>query len=141
MSSAILKDAIRLLIDGKPLSIQQTSQCIQEIMNSKASPAQVGAFLVAFGWKNIAPEPLHACAQAMSSFSIPCSLNDDALQLIDIVGTGGDGMDTFNVSTAASFVVASLGGSPLFEKDQKKKRFLFSFLFCVCVFHIPAHSF
>ena len=63
---------------------------------------QVGAFLVAFNEEKISPELLLSCAEGMISFAVPCNVEGE---LIDIVGTGGDGLDTFNVSTAAALYV------------------------------------
>jgi anthranilate phosphoribosyltransferase len=55
------------------------------------------------------PAVLCACADAMRSFANPCVVSEERGLVIDIVGTGGDGMDTFNVSTAAGIVMAACG--------------------------------
>ncbi|KAJ3117337.1 hypothetical protein HDU96_007127 [Phlyctochytrium bullatum] len=84
-------------------------------MHGKATDAQIGAFLIAlkFTRKEQNPTVVATVAKVMRSFSVPfnmpstSSLGDEAV--LDIVGTGGDGMDTFNVSTASSLVVAGCG--------------------------------
>jgi anthranilate phosphoribosyltransferase len=79
-----------------------------EIMEGKLGPSQIGAFLITLKLlgKETQPEYIAAVAEAMRDASLPVTLNYD---VVDIVGTGGDGQDTFNVSTAASIVAAGAG--------------------------------
>ncbi len=58
--------------------------------------------------QDLDPEVLQSCAEAMRSFALPCVI-PDSKNVIDVVGTGGDGMDTFNVSSAAGIVLAACG--------------------------------
>jgi anthranilate phosphoribosyltransferase len=66
----------------------------------------VGGFLLAL--RQFTVNDIYYSAQEMVKHSIPCSL-EDVMHAIDIVGTGGDALDTFNVSTAAGFIVAASG--------------------------------
>eukprot|EP01114_Cavostelium_apophysatum_P023750 TRINITY_DN9050_c0_g1_i1.p1 TRINITY_DN9050_c0_g1~~TRINITY_DN9050_c0_g1_i1.p1 ORF type:complete len:350 (-),score=40.36 TRINITY_DN9050_c0_g1_i1:6-1055(-) len=102
-----VRDCLKLLSEGRTLNAQELMNCMKEIMKAEATPSQVGAFLVALRFSPVTPEVLSICAKTMLSFSLPIAVHDDIV--LDIVGTGGDGLDTFNVSTAASFVVAAAG--------------------------------
>lgn len=74
-------------------------------MTGGATPAQIGAFLTAMRVRGETPEAIAAGLAVMQTHAEPCPVND----VIDICGTGGDGIDTINVSTAAGFVVAAAG--------------------------------
>lgn len=102
-----IRQALRLMADQQVLTSDQIIACIQEIMSGTAPSSQVGAFLFALRGDRISPDVLLASAKAMSSFAIPCAVGGP---VIDVVGTGGDSVDTFNASTAAAFVVAAAGG-------------------------------
>lgn len=87
---------------------------ISEIMQQRATSAQIAAFLVALNLqhKDSDPEIIAACVNSMLEFAIKLDFSMyDGLQdsLVDIVGTGGDGMNTFNVSTTAAIVIAGAG--------------------------------
>ena len=96
---------------AEPIHVQQIAE---EIMKGNLTSSQIGAFLTALKLLNLETNPLYikAVATAMRNASIPVSGG----RVVDIVGTGtrytnlgGDGHDTFNVSTAASIVVAGAG--------------------------------
>jgi anthranilate phosphoribosyltransferase len=91
-----------MLADQQVLTSEQIVACIEEIMSGTAPSSQVGAFLFALRGDRISPDVLLASAKAMSSFSIPCAVGGP---VIDVVGTGGDSVDTFNASTAAALYV------------------------------------
>ena len=76
-------------------------------MHGKLTPAQIGAFLTILKLLGLETEPIYIVqvARAMQEASLSVNLVD----VVDIVGTGGDGQDTFNVSTASSIVVAGAG--------------------------------
>lgn len=78
-------------------------------MNGKLSQAQIGAFLTLLKLLGLETEPVYiaAVAKAMQQAALHLDLSGEVL--VDIVGTGGDGQDTFNVSTASSIVVAGAG--------------------------------
>ena len=78
-------------------------------MEGRAAEATVGAFLSALTVERCSPVILAACAKAMRDHAVPVLLPPSGPATIDIVGTGGDGADSFNVSTASAFVVAACG--------------------------------
>ncbi|MCL4143545.1 UNVERIFIED_CONTAM: hypothetical protein GTU68_002753 [Idotea baltica] len=82
---------------------------MQQIMTGECSDAQIGGLLVALRMKGETIDEITAAAQVMISLADHVTVS--APNLIDIVGTGGDGISTFNVSTAASFVAAGAGAS------------------------------
>ncbi|KAF9290608.1 anthranilate phosphoribosyltransferase [Mortierella alpina] len=85
----------------------------KEIMEGRATHAQIGAYLIGLKLNKLDAEPaiVAACAIEMSNHGLPIPFKDTNLQeqLVDIVGTGGDGHDTFNVSTTAAIVAAGAG--------------------------------
>lgn len=100
------KACIVKLQGGERLTKDEAFNTMEELMAGTATQAQVGAFLTALKLDQVDGDIIAACAKSMRSHALPCSAEDT----IDIVGTGGDGIDTFNVSTAASFIVAACGG-------------------------------
>lgn len=101
----MLREVIEKLVNGKSLSYQEAYMSMTEIMSGKATQAQVAAFLTALRMKGETIEEMVAFASAMRSFcyGIKPSVNG---RLVDTCGTGGDRIKTFNISTAAAFVVA-----------------------------------
>ncbi|HEX6032312.1 MAG TPA: anthranilate phosphoribosyltransferase [Tepidiformaceae bacterium] len=100
-----MQDAIRALIDSGALSAEQADTAMEAIMTGGATPAQVGAFLAALRIRGETPEIVAACLGVMERHAEPVP----ATGVIDVCGTGGDGVDTFNVSTAAGIVAAAAG--------------------------------
>jgi anthranilate phosphoribosyltransferase len=100
-----VQQAIRALVEGDALTPSDAAGAMEEIMTGAATPAQIGAFLAALRVRGETPEVVAACLGVLTRHAEPC----DAGDVIDIVGTGGDGADTFNVSTAAAIVVAAAG--------------------------------
>ncbi len=94
------------LISKTDLNAQQMQEVINDCMSGQLSEAQIASFLALMRMKGETTEELTAAAQVMQKFAHSLDLGPD---LIDIVGTGGDGKNTFNVSTACSFVVAAAG--------------------------------
>ena len=101
----VIQDAIRALAERGPLTGSETAAALEEIMTGNATPAQVGAFLAAMRVRGETAEAVAAGLAVMETHAEPCPVSD----VIDICGTGGDGIDTINVSTAAGFVVAAAG--------------------------------
>lgn len=90
------------------LSESQTTWAVSQIMQGNATDAQLAAFAFGIRVKGITAAELSAAASAMSSFATPVDFSDIS-GAVDIVGTGGDGHHTVNISTMASFVVAAAG--------------------------------
>ncbi len=103
-----MRDALGALMRSENLSFAETHEVMRQIMTGEASDAQIAAFLMGMAMKGETPEEISAAAQVMRELMKPVHL--DAENVVDIVGTGGDGANLFNVSTAASFVVAAAGG-------------------------------
>ena len=99
--------ALEILVQGRDLSADQAAAAMRQIMAGAASPAQIGAYLVALRMKGESATEIAASARVMRELAVPVDLPRE--RLIDIVGTGGDGASLFNVSTAASFVAAAAG--------------------------------
>jgi len=99
----MIKEAIGSLISGNSLTMQEASSVMEEIMDGTATQAQMGALMVALRLKGETAEEVAGFASVMRSRSRHVSV---AGPVIDIVGTGGDGHNTFNISTAAAFVIA-----------------------------------
>ena len=103
-----IKAAIAELIDGQSLSTGQMVAVMRQIMTGEATDAQIAGFLVALRIKGETVEEIIGAAKVMRELATPVSVS--GRHLVDIVGTGGDGISTFNVSTASTFVVAAAGG-------------------------------
>lgn len=101
----VMQEAIRALVDGGGIDGSLSAGALEEIMTGTATPAQIGAFLAALRVRGETPEIIAACLGVMQAHAEPVN----APNVIDICGTGGDGSDTINVSTAAGFVVAAAG--------------------------------
>ena len=104
-----IQDAIKTVIESKDLSRQEMQSVMQQIMTGEATSAQIGGLLVALRMKVETIQEITAAAEVMSSLAAP--VNIDLPHLIDIVGTGGDGISTFNISTASAFVAAAAGAN------------------------------
>ena len=103
-----IQEALSRVVDRTDLSSQDMREVMSQIMGGDATPAQIGGFLVALRMKGETIEEIAAAVGVMRELATPVSVAGD--HLVDIVGTGGDGANLFNVSTAAAFVVAAAGG-------------------------------
>ena len=103
-----IKQAIAKLLENESLTTQEMTEVMNEVMTGVATDAQIGGFLIALRVKGETVEEITAAAQVMRNLATPVEI--DANNLVDIVGTGGDGSSTFNISTASCFVVAAAGG-------------------------------
>lgn len=103
----MIKQAIKTLIEGKTLTRAEAYTALTDIMSGDATDAQIGAFLTALRIQGETPEVIAGAAQAMREKLTPVKSPSEIT--VDIVGTGGDGANTFNISTAAAFVVAGAG--------------------------------
>jgi len=102
----MIKEAIASIVSGHSLTTEEAALVMEEIMEGKATPAQLGAFMTALRIKGETADEIAGLASVMRAKAIRVITADP---VIDIVGTGGDNSNTFNISTAAAFVVASAG--------------------------------
>jgi len=102
----MIREAIGALVSGRSLTMEESSSVMEEIMEGKATPAQLGAFLTALRIKGETAEEIAGLASVMRAKATRVLTAEPVL---DIVGTGGDGANTFNISTTAAFVVAGAG--------------------------------
>ncbi len=103
----MIKEAITKVVNGTDITKDEALAVMDEIMGGEATPAQVGAFLSALHIKGETVEEIAACAEGMRKFAL--KVDREGHDVIDIVGTGGDCSNTFNISTAAAFVVSAAG--------------------------------
>ena len=101
--------SLQRLIDGHDLSRDEARGAMDEIMLGEATPAQIGGFLVALRLKGETVDEITGFAEAMSAYVL--AVTPVRTDLIDTVGTGGDGARTFNISTAAGLVAAAAGAA------------------------------
>ena len=101
-------EALQCCIDGRELSHDDMTAMMRHIMSGDIPPTVVAAFLVALRTKKETVGEIAAAAQVMREFATPVHVSDTR-HLVDVVGTGGDGAHTFNISTAAMFVAAAAG--------------------------------
>lgn len=102
----MIKEAITNIVSGNSLTIEEASSVMEEIMSGKATQAQLGAFLVALRLKGETPEEMAGLARVMRDKARKVTVPGT---IVDTAGTGGDGLNTFNISTAAAFVIAGAG--------------------------------
>ncbi len=101
-----IREAIDVVVSGDSLAIDDAAAVMRQIMSGEATQAQLGSFLTALRLKGESTEEIAGMATVMREFSL--RVNVDGM-LVDSVGTGGDGLNTFNISTAAAFVAAGAG--------------------------------
>ncbi|MGH8353096.1 MAG: anthranilate phosphoribosyltransferase [Pseudomonas sp.] len=103
-----IKEALNRVVGQLDLSTAEMQDVMREIMTGQCTDAQIGAFLMGMRMKSETIDEIVGAAQVMRERAAPVTIN--AERLVDTCGTGGDGMNVFNVSTAAAFVVAAAGG-------------------------------
>ena len=99
--------ALSQLVSGEDLPREVMREVMMAVMTGETSPAQIGAMLVALRMKGESIGEITGAAEVMRELVTPVDVHDD--HLVDLVGTGGDGANLFNVSTAATFVAAAAG--------------------------------
>ena len=103
----MIQAALATLLDGRDLSRDEARGVMNTIMGGEATPAQIGGFLVALRLKGETADEIAGCAQAMREHVLRIRpVRDD---LVDTAGTGGDGANTWNISTAAALEAAAAG--------------------------------
>lgn len=103
---------LKLVSDPDSFDASDVEMAIGHLATANGSnPAQIGAFLTALKLTGLdkTPRVLSASARAMMAYSVPIKIQDSKEFYVDIVGTGGDGHNTFNVSTSAAIVAAGAG--------------------------------
>ena len=105
----MLKPYIAKAITNTDLSTEEAEEAMNIIMTGKATDAQISAYLVALRMKGETISEITGSVRAMRSIAVKVKLADRSDPVYDIVGTGGDGAHTFNISTAAAFVAAGAG--------------------------------
>jgi anthranilate phosphoribosyltransferase len=105
----MLKPFIAKAITHSDLTVDEAEQAMTIIMTGQATQAQIGAYLVALRMKGETIAEITGSVRAMRAVAIKVPVSDRSTPLYDIVGTGGDGAHTFNISTAAAFVIAGTG--------------------------------
>lgn len=103
-----IKEALSRVLDKQDLDTQNMQSVMRQIMTGGATPAQIGGFLIALRCKGESVDEIAGAARIMRELASPVTIMDE--HLVDTCGTGGDGANLFNVSTAAAFVVAAAGG-------------------------------
>jgi len=103
-----IKQALNTLVNRVDLSTEEMIAVMRNVMTGGATPAQIGGFLVALRMKGETLDEITGAALVMRELAT--QVNIDVNYLVDTCGTGGDGANLFNVSTASAFVVAAAGG-------------------------------
>ena len=103
----MIQEAISKLVQKHDLAEAETEQVMEEIMEGKSTDAQIAGFLVALRLKGETIDEITACAKIMRQKAH--IINPKVKFLVDTCGTGGDNSNTFNISTAAAFVVSGAG--------------------------------
>ena len=104
-----MQTAIKTVLSRKDLTADEMNNVMRIIMTGEATPAQIGGFLVGLRMKGETVDEIASAAKVMRELATGVKVSGD--HVVDIVGTGGDGSNTFNISTACTFVVAAAGGT------------------------------
>ena len=104
-----MQAAIKKVLSSEDLTADEMNSVMRIIMTGEATSAQIGGFLVGLRMKGETVDEIASAAKVMRELATGVKVN--AEHVVDIVGTGGDGSNTFNISTACTFVVAAAGGT------------------------------
>ena len=105
----MIQAALARLLDGHDLTRAEARESMRTIMRGEATQSQIAGFLVALRAKGETADEIAGCAEAMREHVV--RVNPKRHDLVDIVGTGGDGANTYNISTAAALVAAGAGAA------------------------------
>ncbi|MDR3579690.1 MAG: anthranilate phosphoribosyltransferase [Oryzomonas sp.] len=117
----MIRKAIARIVEGEHLSEGEMIEVMNQIMSGECTPAQIGSFITALRMKGETVEEITGAARVMREHATPIrvgrnvldmdrdDINIDRETILDVVGTGGDGTNTFNISTIVSFVVSACG--------------------------------
>ena len=106
----MIKEAIIKIVNKGDLTFNEAETVMTEIMNGQTTPTQNAAFLAALSTKSTKAETIDeitGCAVAMRNKAIP--VEHDGMEVLEIVGTGGDNARTFNISTPSAMIAAAAG--------------------------------
>jgi len=104
-----IQTALQIVLDRQDLTRLEMRDVMRSIMGGKATPAQIAGFLIALRCKGETVEEIIAAAEVMRELASKVNIGGN--HIIDTCGTGGDGANTFNISTTCAFVVAAAGGT------------------------------
>jgi anthranilate phosphoribosyltransferase len=102
-----MKEILNRLINQETISKKEAKEVLKNISKDSYNPSQIASFLTVYMMRSISVEELDGFREALLEMCLPVDLSD--FNAIDLCGTGGDGKDTFNISTLASFVTAGAG--------------------------------
>ncbi len=116
----MIKEAVAKVVTKKDLTQSEMEEAMNEIMSGEASPAQIGAFITALRMKGETVDEITGAATVMRAKAAKIDISNQIKNktILDTCGTGGDGTNTFNVSTASAFVAA--GGGVLVAKHGNR---------------------
>jgi anthranilate phosphoribosyltransferase len=103
----MIREAIRKVVEGQDLTEREAVQAMTEIMEGEATSAQVASFVTAMRMKGETVKEITGFVRVMRAKAV--KVRPQSTDLLDTCGTGGDKLDTFNISTTAAFVVAGAG--------------------------------
>ena len=107
------------LLEGNDLATNEARSLMQAWLTEELSPVQTGAFLAALRTKGVTGDEMASMAEVLRvACSLPCAIPD--IPTVDTCGTGGDGADTFNISTAVAFTASSCGANVARAKGSFK---------------------
>ncbi|PCI18880.1 MAG: hypothetical protein COB62_06185 [Piscirickettsiaceae bacterium] len=115
-----IKQALDAAINHQDLATEQMTSVMRQIMQGEVTDAQIGGFLVALRMKSESLDEIEGAAIVMRELANKVEVT--AEHLVDTCGTGGDGSDLFNVSTASAFIVAAAGGRVQREQPGKQRQ-------------------
>jgi anthranilate phosphoribosyltransferase len=104
-----IKTALTHVVDRVDLSLTEMQEVMRAIMTGQCTDAQIAAFVMGLRMKGESLDEIEGAVRIMRELMVPVPLGD-LRNVVDIVGTGGDGANMFNVSTAAAMVIAAAGG-------------------------------
>ena len=117
----MIRKAIAKIVEREDLTEGEMIEVMNQIMSGECTPAQIGSFITALRMKGETVEEITGAARVMRERATPIrvgkgsldidrdDINIDQETILDVVGTGGDGTNTFNVSTTVTFVVSACG--------------------------------
>ena len=111
----MIREATTKVIEGASLTRDEAAAVMTEIMDAACTPAQFGAFVTALRAKGETADEIAGCLAVMRDKALPVTASQ---QVADTCGTGGDGVGTFNVSTATALVLAA-AGQPVAKRGNR----------------------